>query len=157
MACGIAEANWRYAASSRTRIASCSSGSAPRTETAAPSSAIAASLAPRAFGFALNDVIAAPRCDSGPDASERRVASGSRPRGRGGRRTRADRKIQRDELVDRIRWQGRERGCRRALQALSEASDCLEHVAEAHGHLRGRQRGEADRGLDLLAPGLHHG
>src|SRR6266704_1316605 len=119
MACGIAEANWRYAASSRTRIASCSSGSAPRTETAAPSSAIAASLAPRAFGFALNDVIAAPRCDSGPDASER--------------------------------------GCRRALQALSEASDCLEHVAEAHGHLRGRQRGEADRGLDLLAPGLHHG
>src|SRR6266498_3919080 len=52
MARGIAEANWRYAASSRTRIASCSSGSASRTETAAPS------WAALAFRFALNDVIA---------------------------------------------------------------------------------------------------
>src|SRR6266498_3734563 len=57
MARGIAEANWRYAASSRTRIASCSSGSASRTETAAPSSA-EASWAALAFRFALNDVIA---------------------------------------------------------------------------------------------------
>src|SRR6266540_948447 len=54
MARGIAEANWRYAASSRTRIASCS---ASRTETAAPSSA-EASWAALAFRFALNDVIA---------------------------------------------------------------------------------------------------
>src|SRR6266542_1021766 len=57
MARGIAEANWRYAASSRTRIASCSSGSASRTETAAPSSA-EASWAALAFRFALNEVIA---------------------------------------------------------------------------------------------------
>src|SRR6266542_4362738 len=74
MARGIAEANWRYAASSRTRIASCSSGSASRTETAAPSSA-EASWAALAFRFALNDVIA--QLPGGDDRSSRPLQKGA--------------------------------------------------------------------------------